>query len=94
MSGDVYVYYRVAEPASSAALDLVRQLIADVAGESAVRGRVLRRRDDAMTWMEVYEGIDDPDAFEAILERAVVARRAESILAPGSTRTIERFVAL
>jgi hypothetical protein len=34
-----------------------------------VRGRWMRRRDDASTYMEVYEGVQDEAAFEALLER-------------------------
>jgi hypothetical protein len=29
----------------------------------------MRRRDDASTYMEVYEGVQDEAAFEALLER-------------------------
>ena len=41
----------------------------------------MRRRDDPATYMEVYEGVTDEAAFEAVLEREGgklgVARRLE-----------------
>lgn len=49
-----------------------------------VRGRWMRRRDDPATYMEVYEGVADEAAFEALLEREGaklgVARRLERFL--------------
>lgn len=44
----------------------------------------MRRRDDPATYMEVYEGVADEAAFEAVLEREGaklgVARRLERFL--------------
>ena len=44
----------------------------------------MRRRDDPATYMEVYEGVGDEAAFEAVLEREGaklgVARRLERFL--------------
>jgi len=44
----------------------------------------MRRRDEPTTYMEVYEGVKDERAFEAVLEREC------STL--GLERKIERFV--
>ena len=52
--------------------------------EFRVRGRWMRRRDDPTTYMEVYEGIEDEGAFEALLEREGARL--------GVPRKIERFV--
>lgn len=49
-----------------------------------VRGRWMRRRDDASTYMEVYEGVKDATAFEALLEREGAKL--------GVARRVERFV--
>jgi hypothetical protein len=49
-----------------------------------VRGRWLRRRDDPATYMEVYEGIADEVAFEAMLGREGAKL--------GLPRKVERFV--
>ena len=37
--------------------------------ECGVRGRWMHRRDDATTYMEVYEGVKNDAAFQAVLER-------------------------
>jgi hypothetical protein len=52
--------------------------------ECGVRGRWLRRRDDPSTYMEVYEGVRDEAAFEALLEREGARL--------GVQRKVERFV--
>jgi len=64
-----YVYYKV-DPGRVAEL---RRAVTDLFGliekQFGVRGRWLRRRDDPATYMEVYEGVSDDSAFEALLER-------------------------
>lgn len=37
--------------------------------ECGVRGRWMHRREDATTYMEVYEGVKNDAAFRAVLER-------------------------
>ena len=53
-------------------------------GETGVRGRWMRRRDDPLTYMEVYEDVNDEQAFEALLEREAARL--------GLERKVERFV--
>jgi len=81
-----YVYYRI-DPVRLDALRVdIEALFARIRQAAGVRGRWMRRRDDPATCMEVYEGVADEQAFEALLER-------ES--APlGLERRTERFVAL
>ena len=52
--------------------------------QCGVRGRWMRRRDDPETYMEVYEGVTDEAAFEALLEREGAKL--------GVPRRLERFV--
>ena len=64
-----YVYYRV-DAARVAVLDLeIKRLFEQIQKQFGVRGRWMRRRDDPSTYMEVYEGVRDAAAFEALLER-------------------------
>jgi len=44
-------------------------MFAAIERESGVRGRWMHRRDDATTYMEVYEGVKNDAAFQAVLER-------------------------
>jgi hypothetical protein len=64
-----YVYYKVPADRTAALRALVDQMFLTVERQTGVRGRWLRRRDDPSTYMEVYEGVKDAAAFEALLER-------------------------
>jgi hypothetical protein len=79
-----FVYYRV-DPARVAELRAaVERLFAMIERETGVRGRWMRRRDEATTYMEVYENVADEHAFEALLARESGAF--------GLERKVERFV--
>jgi hypothetical protein len=47
----------------------VERLFSVIERECGVRGRWMHRRDDATTYMEVYEGVKNDAAFQAVLER-------------------------
>ena len=79
-----YVYYKV-DPRRLAELRAaVEALFAAVERQCGVRGRWMHRRDDPTTYMEVYEGVADAAAFEALLEHEGAGL--------GVQRRIERFV--
>jgi uncharacterized protein DUF4936 len=87
-----YIYYRIALDHADAAAHAVRRIVADVEKRTGIAGRWLRRRDDALLWMEAYEGVSDRAAFEAALADAVTASGLTDCLAARGTRTVERFV--
>jgi ribosomal protein L20A (L18A) len=62
----------------------VEQLFAAIERECGVRGRWMHRRDDPTTYMEVYEGVKNEAAFEAVLQREGTKL--------GVQRRTERFV--
>jgi hypothetical protein len=62
----------------------VENLFSEVQRACGVRGRWMRRRDDPATYMEVYEGVEDTAAFEALLEREGAKL--------GVPRRLERFL--
>jgi hypothetical protein len=67
-----FVWYRVAgDPACARAA--ITAMMLDVAMSTGVAGRLFERADDASTWMEVYDDVDDRRAFEKRLARAVAA---------------------
>lgn len=49
--------------------EAVEHVLDTVQRECGVRGRWMCRRDDPTTYMEVYEGVGDEAAFEAVLHR-------------------------
>ena len=86
-----YVYYRVEAsevPALAASLDAMQLILAE---ETGVNGRVLKRTDDPLTWMEVYENVADPSGFEFTLQELVETFTLERYLAPNAHRVVERF---
>ena len=88
-----YVYYRVDAAHAVAARHAVADVLGRVEARAGVAGRLLRRSDDPLLWMEVYENVREPVRFEAILDELIAAHCFARFLAPGARRTIERFVA-
>jgi len=79
-----YVYYRIDAGQLDAVRLSVQGLFKVIERKTSVRGRWMRRRDDAATFMEVYEGVKDEQSFEAVL-----AREGGAL---GLERKVERFV--
>lgn len=79
-----YVYYKISPDRLDEVRGQVERLLSEIEKKTGVRGRWMRRRDDPATYMEVYEGIQDERAFEALLEREGAKL--------GVARKVERFV--
>lgn len=79
-----YVYYRIDAGRLDALRSSVQELFKVIERETGVRGRWMHRRDEPLTCMEVYEGVKDEGAFEAVLERETAQF--------GLERKVERFV--
>ncbi len=89
MAFSYYIYYRVAN--ADLAKAIVATMQASVQRATGIAGRVLLKRDDPSTWMEVYERVGDPEAFERCLAEAVLAHGFGKLLQPGSRRHVECF---
>ncbi len=87
-----YVYYRVAAAHAEAARHAVAAMLRRLEQRTAVSGRLLRRQDEPLLWMEVYEGVRDTEAFDAVLAELLDASKLAALLAPGATRKTERFI--
>ncbi len=87
-----YVWYRI-EGDAAQAHRTIDGVLRDVARRCGVKGRVLVRRDDARTWMEIYEDVVDAAAFETAL-LAAVRQHGAAGLAEGGKRHAEPFVAV
>jgi len=79
-----YVYYKVAPEQLKEVGSAVKSLLATVESQTGIRGRWMRRRDDPTTYMEVFEGVKDEAAFEALLDREGARL--------GVQRKVERFI--
>lgn len=89
MTSSCYVWYRVAGDRCEAR-SAVTAMMLDLAEDCGVVGRLMKRADDPSTWMEVYEPVDDMDAFARALEVASARHGAGRYAESG--RHVERFV--
>ena len=91
MNTSYYIYYRVPPGNAERARFAVEALQRELSAATGVVGRLLRRREDETTWMEIYESVPDGPAFEARLAELVARHGLRSLLAPGSLRKQEVF---
>ncbi|MEW6416290.1 MAG: DUF4936 family protein [Pseudomonadota bacterium] len=86
-----YIYYRVDAAQAARAATRVDALLRALAPYCGKQPRRLVRCDDASTWMEIYEDIDDWQAFETALQGRLDALEIAGLL--DGPRHLERFVA-
>jgi len=86
-----YIYYRVPAQNADRARAAVNALQRELSDNAGVGGRLLRRRDDETTWMEIYENVQDEARFEAELAKLVERHGLAALLVPGSSRKQEVF---
>jgi len=91
MKYSYYVYYKVPRENTGPARAAVGALQQSLESVLGIGGRLLRRRDDETTWMEVYEDVADPQRFEAQLAELVERHGLAALLAAGSSRKQEIF---
>lgn len=85
-----YVWYRVAEDEGAADL-AVRTMMARLGCRTGVSGRLLKKRDESLLRMEVYEGVADAEVFERHLAQALDEFDVEMFL--DGPRRSECFIA-
>jgi hypothetical protein len=88
---DFYIYYRVPAQNAERARAAVNALQRDLSDITGIGGRLLRRRDDETTWMEIYENVADAARFEADIAKLVERHGLAALLVPGSSRKQEVF---
>jgi hypothetical protein len=93
VSASIFVYYRVTGAQDATVRNRVGAIQADIRAATGVSGRLLRRRDDPTTWMEIYEPVSDVDGFEQELDAALARHAFATLLAAGDARHTERFIA-
>lgn len=91
MAWSYYIYYRVDAEQEAAATIATRKLLDAVRGSTGITGRLLKKRNEPLLWMEIYEGIGDEAKFEWELAAAVAGSGIAATLQAGSVRHIECF---
>ncbi|MES2367538.1 MAG: DUF4936 family protein [Pseudomonadota bacterium] len=85
-----YIYYRVKDDDAETETQ-IRAMQTRLACRSNTQGRLLKRRDDPSTWMEIYENVADSIHFEHQLARVVSEFDVDMFLAADGPRVIECF---
>ena len=93
MTSELYVYYKISADDRQALLPLLRQMQAALA-QQGVKVSLMRRQDESLqqaqqTWMEVYRGIADEQAFLLQLQQALHDHGLETLT---GARHMEWFV--
>jgi len=91
VTSSYYIYYRVPQVNAQRARAAVGALQRELFQATGIGGRLLRRRDDETTWMEIYESVPDGAGFEVKLTELVERHGVLAWLAPGSSRKQEVF---
>ena len=86
-----YIYYRVKDDDAETETQ-IRAMQVRLACRSSINGRLLKRRGDSSTWMEIYENVADSIHFEHQLARTVSEFDVDMFLANDGQRVIECFV--
>ncbi|HEV7390145.1 MAG TPA: DUF4936 family protein [Burkholderiales bacterium] len=69
----------------------VLELLSIIKSRTAITGRLLKKRAEPFSWMEVYENVRDDALFELALENAASQLSIRRYLEPGSRRRLECF---
>lgn len=91
MAWSYYIYYRVDAAQVDVCADAVQKLLGAVRDRTGIQGRVLKKRNEPLLWMEIYEPVADEAQFEWELAEAVAASGITALLQDGSARHIECF---
>lgn len=91
MHWNYYIYYRVDAAKTGPCAVAVEYLLDAVRRKTGVQGRVLKKRNEPLLWMEIYEGVTDEAGFEWELADAVTASGINSFLQTGGARHTECF---
>jgi hypothetical protein len=83
-----FVWYRVSGDVAAARTS-VDALQREVASRTGIGGRLLTRAGTPPTWLEVYEGVGDPVAFEVALADAITRHGVVAYAPEG--RHVEAF---
>ncbi len=87
-----YVYYRIDPGRMAVCEPKIRELFAAVKNTTGIAGRLLKKRDEPLLWMEIYENVSDAAQFETAFADAVARLGVQAFLQPGSGRHTECFI--
>lgn len=84
-----FVWYRVNQDSHDTEM-CIRSMMSRLACRSGTTGRLLKKRDEARLWMEIYADVADTARFERLLGQAVDEFDVEMFI--DGKRTTECFL--
>lgn len=87
----LFIYYRVRAEAAAEAARRVAALFAALTSAGLPQGRLMRRLDEPLLWMEVYGPVDHPEALARRVAAEADALGFPALLVPGGARKLECF---
>jgi hypothetical protein len=93
MAYSYYIYYRVTPERAATCEQRVLELFSALKQNTAIAGRLLKKRSEPLLWMEVYENVRDDAKFELELAQATLQLKLAECLQDGSSRRLECFEA-
>ncbi len=88
---DYFVYYKVPVDATAEFIPVAVAMQSDIYRLTGIRGRLKKKSSDAVTWMEIYEGVHQRLLFDAALADCVARFGIAAHLEPGASRHDEIF---
>ncbi len=93
MSGFAYyIYYRVDAGRAAELESRVRAMQDELRRRTGIAGRLLKKRAEPLLWMEIYEVVEEPIAFEPALSDLVNRYRLNEGLQVTIQRQTECFL--
>ena len=93
MSWSFYIYYRIDPAKTVEGAAAAQRVLAAMHARTGIAGRLLKKRNEPLLWMEVYENVVDDAAFEWALAEAAAASGLAAALQSAGTRHTECFAA-
>lgn len=88
-----YIYYRVDAAYTLEASAAVKQIQYEIEAHFSVAGRLLKKRNEPLLWMEIYENVASSEEFETVLNTAEIKSEIKRFMQENEQRKIECFVA-
>lgn len=72
MTYSVYIYYRVPEQDALTLYEQIHTLQINVKQATGITGRLLKKVNESLLWMEVYENVPDITIFSNALHKEIL----------------------
>jgi len=91
MAFSYYIYYRVDPGKADECESVIHQVLEEVKRTTGIAGKLLRKRDEPLLWMEIYENVADDAKFEWELADIADRLNVKQCLVADTTRHVECF---